>query len=131
MCTPTDLARGWMLKGDRDRSTAQLCVSGTLNDTACFHAQQAVEKYLKAIVALSTLPIPRTHDLLLVYQHCLAVAPSLSLDMTQLATLTPYAVQLRYDNTFWPDDATAQAALSIIDDVRAGVLAVLPTSAHP
>ena len=33
-------------------------------EIACFHAQQCVEKYMKAMLAVSGLPIPRTHDLL-------------------------------------------------------------------
>jgi hypothetical protein len=49
----------------------------------------------------------------------------------ELSALTPYAVQLRYDMEFWPDQATAQKASAMVDRVRAAVLAVLPTSAHP
>ncbi len=54
-----DLARGWMQKGDSDRSAAdQITQGGGPFDTACFHAQQAAEKYLKAVVALAGAPIP-------------------------------------------------------------------------
>ena len=45
--------------------------------------------------------------------------------------LTPYAVPLRYDMGFWPDQATAQHALATADRVRTAVLSVLPSSAHP
>ncbi len=40
-----DLAKGWLLKGDSDLATAK-CTAGSEGpyDTACFHAQQAVEK---------------------------------------------------------------------------------------
>jgi len=44
-----DLARGWWRKGDSDLANARMCVdAGRALDTACFHAQQAVEKYLKS-----------------------------------------------------------------------------------
>ncbi len=42
------LARGWFRKGDSDLVDARrTTASEGPYDTACFHAQQAVEKYLK------------------------------------------------------------------------------------
>ncbi len=132
MPTLADLARGWMQKGDSDRLTAErLLRDAGPYDTACFHTQQAVEKYLKAVLALAGQPIPRTHDLEDIYDQCLALVPGLVLDRIELSTLTPYAVQLRYDNSFWPDLATGQQALDVVQRVRAAVLTVLPTEAHP
>ncbi len=132
MATPVDLARGWMKKGDSDRLNVNRTTQTTgPYDTACFHAQQAAEKYLKAVLALAGSPILRSHDLEDIYDQCLAVAPALALDRMELSALTPYAVLLRYDMEFWPDQATAQKASAIVDRVRAAVLAVLPTSAHP
>ena len=81
--------------------------------------------------SLAGSPILRSHDLEDIYDQCLAVAPGLALDRMELSALTPYAVLLRYDMEFWPDQATAQKASAIVDRVRAAVLAVLPTSAHP
>ena len=70
MATQSDLARGWMQKGDSDRLNAERTVhSAGPYDTACFHCQQAVEKYLKAILAFAGQPIPRTHDLEDVYNQ--------------------------------------------------------------
>lgn len=132
MATQADLARGWLLKGDSDRATTERALPGPgPYDTACFHAQQAVEKYLKAVLGLLAQPIPRTHDLEDVYNQCVSVEPRLALDRLALSTLTPYAVQLRYDPSFWPDVATAQQALDVVDQVRAAVLAVLPLDARP
>jgi|SRR5438445_10344395 len=127
-----DLARGWMLKGDSDRLTAtRLLQSSGPFDTACFHTQQAVEKYLKAVLALAGRPIPRTHDLVVLNDECLRVAPGLGLDRAELAMLTPYAVQLRYDNDFWPDAPTVQQALEAVERVRAAILLALPQTTHP
>ncbi|HKI21147.1 MAG TPA: HEPN domain-containing protein, partial [Isosphaeraceae bacterium] len=64
MATPVDLARGWMKKGDSDRLNVNRTTQTTgPYDTACFHAQQAAEKYLKAVLALAGSPILRSHDL--------------------------------------------------------------------
>ncbi len=76
-------------------------------------------------------PIPRTHDLEDIYDQCLTVAAGLVLDRLELSMLTPYAVQLRYDTSFWPDAATARQALDVVQRVRAAVLTVLPLEAHP
>ncbi len=84
-----DLARGWMLKGDSDRAAAERILQGPgAYDTACFHCQQAAEKYLKAVLAMAGQPIPRMHDLEDVYDLCLAVAPALVLAPT--GNLTPH-----------------------------------------
>ena len=132
MATPADLARGWLQKGDSDRLNSERTVqTAGPYDTACFHAQQAVEKYLKALLAFAGKPIPRTHDLEDIYNECLVVAPTLALDRMELSALTPYAVQLRYDMAFWPDQSTAQRALTVVARVRAAVLSLLPAAAHP
>ena len=132
MSGPVDLARGWVLKGDSDVQTARLVLTGPgPYDTTCFHAQQAAEKYLKAVVALAGVAIPRTHDLEVVLAECQKIEPRLALDRARLAILTPYAVQLRYNADFWPDVLTAREALAIAEEVRRGVAAVLSPTIVP
>jgi hypothetical protein len=59
MATQADLARARMQKGDSDRLNAERTVqSAGPYDTACFHCQQAVEKYLKAIRLLQVNRFP-------------------------------------------------------------------------
>ena len=43
---------------------------------ACFHAQQAAEKALKALLEAHELPVPRTHDLALLVQRLHALGPT-------------------------------------------------------
>ena len=44
------LVRGCFLKADSDLNTAERMVEGDgPYDTACFHAQQALEKYVKPV----------------------------------------------------------------------------------
>ena len=65
--------------------------------SVCFHAQQAVEKLLEAILFLRQVELRRTHDLvelaLLLSQHGMEtpIAPY------ELSRLNPFAVTLRYD----------------------------------
>jgi HEPN domain-containing protein len=132
MSNPVDLARGWLLKGDSDLATARLVIEGTgPYDTACFHAQQAAEKYLKGFLSYTSQSFPFTHNLEELEQRCLAANPAPDFTDIDVTVLTPYAVQLRYDATFWPDQATAAEAVQLAAQVRAAILAVMPTTAHP
>jgi HEPN domain-containing protein len=127
-----DHARGWFLKADSDLHTATRVLTGDgPYDTACFHAQQVAEKYLKGLLAFMEQPIPRTHNLEELQQLCITFAPALLLTDVDLVELTPYAVQLRYDFEFWPDRETAEEALHMAERVRVAVLATVPQEAHP
>jgi HEPN domain-containing protein len=47
-----ELARGWFLKAESELNTSRhMMVGEGPYDTACFHAQQAAEKYLKGLLA--------------------------------------------------------------------------------
>ena len=77
MSTSADLARGWFLKGDSDLSTAALVASSAgPYDTACFHAQQAAEKYLKGFLSFAGLAFPLTHNLEELERRCTATNPA-------------------------------------------------------
>lgn len=97
------MPQGFFRKGDSDLADARrTLVSDGPYDTACFHAQQAVEKYLKAYLAWKGQPIPRTHDLEELQTLCVAQAQLTDLAKLDLTELTAYAVELRYDAEFWP-----------------------------
>lgn len=127
-----DHARGWFLKAESDLSAGKRTLeSDGPYDTACFHAQQAAEKYLKGFLALLEQPIPRTHDLVELNQRCAVLSLDWSFTDVEASELTPYAVQLRYDFGFWPDQGTAGEALELAGRVRAVVLAATPKKVHP
>jgi HEPN domain-containing protein len=62
-----------------------------------FHAQQAVEKMLKAVLSQGAIPYGRTHDLEhlldLLRRHKIAPPP----DAEWIPALSPFAVDYRYD----------------------------------
>ena len=59
-----DLARGWLLKARSDLNACRrLLETDGPYDTSCFHAQQAIGKSLRAVLAFHRQPVPRTHDL--------------------------------------------------------------------
>lgn len=95
------MAQGWFRKGNSDLADARRTIeSDGPYDTACFHAQQAVEKYLKGFLAWRGLEIPRTHDLEELQMQCLQEEEIKPLRVFDLTELTGYAVELRYDAEF-------------------------------
>lgn len=125
------LARGWFLKAESDLNTARRMLEGEgPYDTACFHAQQAVEKYLKGLLAFRGQPFHRTHNLEEL-QHLGEALPAWPLSGLDLAQLSAYAVEVRYDFEFWPDRLGAQEAVELAAEVRNRVLADVPVKARP
>lgn len=126
------LVQGWFRKADSDLADARrTAASEGPYDTACFHAQQAVEKYLKGFLAWRSLEIPRTHDLEELQRLCAQLEPWPDLAVFDLTDLTAYAVELRYDAEFWPPQPTAADAVKLAERVRACILVRLPPDARP
>jgi HEPN domain-containing protein len=124
-----DLAAGWFRKAESDLTTAQLVLASVgPYDTACYHAQQAAEKYLKGFLAFRGAAIPRIHDLLELNQLCIDLAGSWNVNPDSLAELMPYAVESRYDLEFFPDWATAFEAIELAQQIRDAVLVAVPSS---
>ena len=59
------LTREWIEKAEGDFATVRREVQARKDpnyDAACFHAQQCIEKYLKARLQEAEVPFGRTHD---------------------------------------------------------------------
>lgn len=125
------LVRGWVRKADGDLASLIVLSEKGLNDTACFHAQQAVEKYLKALLAFSEAPIPHTHNLEELHKLCLKLFPAMVVEARLLSDLSPYAVQIRYDFQFWPESSAVQEAQRTVHLVRELVLSQIPKTVFP
>ena len=68
---------------------------GVMLESLCFHAQQAVEKSVKAVLVLCGIDFPRTHDLATLFR-LLPADVSEPPHPDRLAELTAYAAQTRY-----------------------------------
>lgn len=95
-------------------------------DTPCFHAQQAIEKALKALLTANQVAFPRTHDLLRVLDLTLALMPDLDIYREQFADMETHAVDMRYPGLgFDPSREEALAALDlsreVVDKIRDGL----------
>lgn len=65
---------------------------------ACFHGQQAVEKYIKAVLASRAIPFPASHDLLKLAALLPSPVSVLPVSLERLKRLNPFAVVFRYDD---------------------------------
>lgn len=61
-----------------------------------FHLQQAVEKFLKALLALRQVKFPRIHDLDELIELCEETGIILPEYIEEFINLTPFAVEFRY-----------------------------------
>jgi HEPN domain-containing protein len=125
--SPDDVTRGWILKARSDLSDARRTLeSEGPYDTACFHCQQAAEKYLKAFLSWSGKDVPRTHDIEELLSACAIIDTSFSSMDVMPEQLTAYAVEMRYDAEFWPDQEVAKEAIKQVEKIEEVLQKKLP-----
>ncbi len=83
--------------------------------SACFHAQQSTEKYMKAILVSKGAVFPKTHDLLLLNTLCQNAGILVGIDAKDLSALSDYAVRVRYPG----DEPTHDEAREAIRTTKA------------
>jgi HEPN domain-containing protein len=114
------LTREWIDKAEGDFATArrEIRIRKAPNyDAVCFHAQQCVEKYLKARLQEADLSFGRTHDLAALLNLLLPLEASWETFLPHLRTLTVFAVGVRYPGES-ADKAMAREALTVCRDIR-------------
>jgi HEPN domain-containing protein len=121
------VAREWTAKADNDLKAAAylLKVEDCPTDTVCFHAQQCVEKYTKALLVSQGTAFRKTHDL---GELTALLPPRLrpSLDDKERDRLTEYATITRYPGDYEPISLTeARQAVKIARRVRREVRRIL------
>jgi HEPN domain-containing protein len=121
------LTSEWVAKAEGDFNTAQResAVQVAPNyDAVCFHAQQCVEKYLKARLTEAGIAFPRTHDLVALLSLLLPLEDSWADVRPALEALTSQAVEVRYPGTS-ADRQDAEEAVESARRMRAAVRSAL------
>ena len=84
----------WLEFAEIDLKAAKtLLGEGSLSPVVCFHAQQSVEKCLKALIESRGLNPPKSHDLLMLHGQ---VEDVIKLDEDTLAKLNQVYIDSRY-----------------------------------
>jgi HEPN domain-containing protein len=86
-------------------------------DAMCFHAQQCVEKYFKAILVLHRQPVQRVHDLVVLWRLVAAHSSHLRKRIPGLGILSIGAVEYRYPGRR-ATRVAAQRAVTLMKNIR-------------
>lgn len=110
-------ARRWLATAEEDLlgATAILERDDVAPRLACFLAQQAAEKALKARLIARGIAFPRIHDLLALRAFLRSDMPA-GLDDADLAELSAWAVEARYPGDL--SDATTSDAYTAVAGAR-------------
>jgi HEPN domain-containing protein len=90
-----------------------------------FHAQQAVEKWLKAVMAQRAITQPRIHDIGRLIQLLRDGGVALPENVDRLDELTIYAVPLRYDDLLDAEPLDRENTMQLVVQIEAWALSEL------
>jgi HEPN domain-containing protein len=85
-----------------------------VHDHACFHFQQAAEKYVKARLEEANVRIPKTHQVDDLVQMALPLEPLWSALLPAASRISDYGVRVRYPG----NEATAQEMKTAHQDAK-------------
>ncbi len=109
-------ATDWLRRARSDLALASVPLpQGALYNELCFHAQQAVEKSLKAVLVRYGVEFRKVHDI----DYLMSLVPSevsLPAEAEQVVDLTSYAVTFRYPGDY--EDVTKDAYQEAIQAAR-------------
>jgi HEPN domain-containing protein len=123
-------ARAWFEQAEADLRAAELSAAGAAYEWACFQAQQAGEKALKAFLYARGFTAIVTHSLRRLLRECGALEPAFSnlaeagrlLDQHYIATRYPNSLDEEMPPARYYEKGDAetclQSARSILDRVR-------------
>jgi len=126
--------RDWLRHARSDLALARMSkTKSILYQHLCFHAQQAAEKALKAVLVANRVRFPKTHDLAFLLD-LLPSSVTIPPPLLDLPILNQYAVQHRYpgesptitrkhhkDATLLAEEVVAWAARCIVKPVGPSV----------
>ena len=98
----------WVARAEEDYDVARTSLQRKkpYTHTACFHAQQCAEKYLKAMLIARGHAFSKVHDLLVLNDECNQAGIFMSVSEDLLSSLSYYAIRVRYPG----DDPTIEEA---------------------
>lgn len=92
------LTQEWVQKAEGDYAIMHqsYASSNPIHDGICFHAQQCIEKYLKAWLQETNIPFTRTHDLKRLLRLIVSTVPDWKVWQTDFEALSAHTVDFRY-----------------------------------
>lgn len=114
-----DLARVLSRKAESDAKAMRFLASNPdIDDESVgFHAQQAIEKWIKAVMASHDLPQVKKHDLALLLDLLAEAKIEAPPGSDWLNDLSIYAVPMRYDERLDLEPLDRNAVVALVDAV--------------
>jgi len=122
------LVKAWLAAAEEDLLAADLILNGPMPSyrLVSFHAQQAAEKLLKALLIRHQVEFGNTHNLGELLRLAVPVAPGIDQMLAEARALTPYAVKARYPGEEpLPDRAEAGRHFALARKVSEHIRALL------
>jgi HEPN domain-containing protein len=117
MTGPTEIARTLLRKADNHRKMVAIGMQHNAPlEPVCFHIQQTAEKLLQALLEAHGIEYPITHDL----------RDLLDLATARFLALAGFYETLPLYSEFEPSREEAQAAMQVVEKLRAVVYSLLP-----
>ena len=109
------LTEEWIQKAEGDYTTVKLLQESPISskDVICFHAQQCIEKYLKAWLQEANIPFSKTHDLETLLDLIVPTIPAWQAWYSDFSTISEHAVDPRYPGKFANSEAEQAAEICI------------------
>lgn len=120
-----DFVQQWLKKAETDLRTAKILLNTETYDyyPCSFHAQQAIEKFLKAFLVRHQIEFRKTHDLDEILRLVEPVDSELRDEISSCVWLTPYGVEFRYPGEYPEVDYdTAERAFADAELVKEVVM---------
>ncbi len=128
---PSDagLPHSWLAHARSDLACARTLRANpdVLPEQAGFHAQQAAEKAIKAVLLARNVNFPYTHDLEDLVNEVTSHAMAAPTELEEAKTLSRFAVETRYPNPSEITDADIDGAIRIAEAVVAWATPLVPT----
>ncbi|MBI5303007.1 MAG: HEPN domain-containing protein [Chloroflexi bacterium] len=122
-----DVLPQWIERAEEDFCQSQVALRQRkypAYNSACFHAQQSAEKYLKAFLVRHHVVFRKTHDLRELRRQCIELDRAFDLLTDSLLLLNQFAIDARYPGLPLTKD-DARDAVAAMKQVRQFVRARL------
>ncbi len=130
--TDADHATELLKKAEKDIVMINLAMDNEgPYDPACFHAQQAIEKMIKAVIAFHGIEYPKIHNIDKLQALCIKKIPDFPIHDFDFEELSPFAIDSRYSEETDPVMESAQSAQETVRQIHNLVYEYLPDHVLP
>lgn len=127
MKEPLDLSHGLIKKAAHDLRAAEIGIANEAPlDTVAFHLQQCAEKLIKAFLNWKGVQYPKTHALGALLDLAIPHQADLESFRGSLLGMASYAVEMRYDDEFYPSDDEIRAGVETVRGLQQKILSLIP-----